>query len=160
MDSNGCQPKSIPTLAIGSDHGGFRMKQHLIRTLSDDLGLTLSDEGCFSTDSVDYPDIAVAVGRAVQGRVCQFGLMIDGAGVGSTMVLNRLAGIRAALCHDSFTTRNSRAHNNANVLVLGSNVVHQGEAVRLVKLWLNTPFEGGRHLRRVEKIDALDGSNR
>jgi len=146
-------------LAIGSDHGGFLMKQHLIRTLGEDLDIGIHDQGCFSPDSVDYPDIAVAVGTTLQRNSCTFGVMIDGAGVGSTMVLNRLPGIRAALCHDPFTTINSRAHNNANVLVLGSNVVHSGEAVRLVKLWLKTPFEAGRHLRRVEKINALDRSN-
>ncbi|MEZ4654736.1 MAG: ribose 5-phosphate isomerase B [Candidatus Eisenbacteria bacterium] len=147
---------SAPRIAIGSDHGGFAMKQFLLRALAEDLRASALDCGCYSPDAVDYPDIAIAVGRMLQEGRADFGVMIDGAGIGSTMTLNRLSGIRAALCHDPFTTVNSRAHNDANVLVLGANVVHVGEAVRLLRLWLRTPFEGGRHQRRVDKIRALD----
>ena len=149
-----------PRIAVGSDHSGFLMKRYLLRALAEDFRATVIDCGCHGTDSVDYPDIAVAVGRAIQERRADCGVMIDGAGVGSTMALNRLAGVRAALCHDPFTTVNSRAHNDANVLVLGSSVVHPGEAVRLLRLWLRTPFEGGRHQRRLDKIRALDGHGR
>lgn len=151
---------SFRRIAIGADHSGFLLKRHLLRALSEDFPVTVIDCGCHSADSVDYPDIAVAVGRTIQERTADCGVMIDGAGVGSTMALNRLADIRAALCHDPFTTINSRAHNDANVLVLGSNVVHPGEAVRLLRLWLRTPFEGGRHQRRVDKIRALDSAAR
>lgn len=144
------------TLAIGSDHSGFDLKTRLIRAIREDLGLTVLDCGCAGLDPVDYPDVAIAVGRALQEGRATEGIMIDGAGVGSTMVLNRLSGVRAALCHDPFTAKNSRAHNDANALVLGSLVVHPGEALRLVRIWLGTEFEGGRHARRVDKIKALD----
>jgi len=150
-----CSADGCPGVALGSDHGGFRHKLFLARALAE-AGHRVTDCGCHSTEAVDYPDIALAVGRAVVEGRAQAGIMIDGAGIGSCMVLNRIAGIRAALCHNAFTVVNSRAHNDANVLVLGSNVVHQGEAARLARLWLRTPFEGGRHARRVEKINALD----
>lgn len=143
-------------LAIGSDHSGFDLKRRLVRTIEEDLRVPVIDCGCVTTDPVDYPDIAMAVGRALQEGRASEGVMIDGAGVGSTMVLNRLSGIRAALCHDVFTAKNSRAHNDANVLVLGSMVIHPGEAARLLRIWLDTAFEGGRHSRRVDKIKALD----
>ena len=147
--------RSSIRVAIGADHGGFALKQSLLRELQE-LRVDAVDCGCFSPDPVDYPDIAIAVARALQEGRAELGVMIDAAGVGSTMVLNRLPGIRAALCHDAFTTVNSRAHNDANVLVLGSRVVHPGEANRLLKLWLKSTFEGGRHERRVAKIRALD----
>jgi len=147
--------KSPLRLAVGSDHGGFELKQQLIPHLVS-LGHKVHDCGTHSKEAVDYPTFAAAVAREVASGRCDLGIMIDGAGIGSCMVLNRIAGIRAALCHNAFTVVNSRAHNDANVLVLGSNVVHQGEAARLARLWLRTPFEGGRHARRVEKINALD----
>jgi ribose 5-phosphate isomerase B len=142
-------------LALGSDHGGFQLKQSLKRAL-EEMGHLVLDCGCPSPDPVDYPDIALAVGAAVRAGRADAGIMIDAAGIGSTMVLNRIPGIRAALCHDPMTTVNSRAHNDANLLVLGSRVVHPGEANRLVRLWLETSYEGGRHERRVGKIRAMD----
>jgi ribose 5-phosphate isomerase B len=154
---NACRAEkgARPTLAIGSDHGGFVLKRSLIQRLQE-LGYPVLDCGCPSTDPVDYPDIALALGRAVRDGRAAGGIMIDAAGIGSTMVLNRIPGIRAALCHDPMTAANSRAHNDANVLVLGSRVVHPGEANRLVTIWLRTPYEGGRHERRVGRIRALD----
>jgi ribose 5-phosphate isomerase B len=143
------------TIALGSDHGGFLLKRSLLRALQE-MGHEVLDCGCATPDPVDYPDVALAVGTAVREGRASVGVMIDAAGVGSTMVLNRIPGVRAALCHDPFTTVNSRAHNDANVLVLGSRVVHPGEANRLLRLWLATSFEGGRHERRVGKIRALD----
>lgn len=145
-----------PRIAIGSDHGGFDLKTRLLRSLAEDHGLPYLDCGCHSTAAVDYPDIAVAVGQALQGGRADLGVMIDAAGIGSTMALNRLAGIRAALCHDVYTAKNSRVHNDANVLVLGSRVVHPGEAVRILRVWLAASFEGGRHALRVDKIRAMD----
>ena len=142
-------------LAIGSDHGGFQLKRSLTRTLTE-MGHPVIDCGCHSTDPVDYPDLALEVARAIREGRADAGIMIDAAGVGSTMVLNRVPGIRAALCHDPMTTANSRAHNDANVLVLGARVVHPGEANRLVRIWLKTSYEGGRHERRVGKIRAMD----
>lgn len=148
-------PSIRERVAIGSDHGGFALKESLREELAD-LGVRTIDCGCHSVAAVDYPDIAVAVGRALQEGRAELGIMIDAAGIGSTMTLNRLAGIRAALCHDLYTAVNSRAHNDANVLVLGSRVLHPGEARRLMKAWLRTGFEGGRHETRVAKIRALD----
>jgi ribose 5-phosphate isomerase B len=142
-------------VAIGSDHGGFLLKRSLLWRLAEDRIAAL-DCGCFSPEPVDYPEFALAVARRVLGGEAEAGLMIDAAGIGSTMVLNRVPGIRAALCHDVFTARNSRAHNDANVLVLGARVVSPGEAHRLLRLWLATAYEGGRHERRVGRLRALD----
>ena len=143
-------------VALGSDHAGFALKRSLARFLREELGLGVLDCGVHDEEPVDYPDIAVAVAKAVSGGACPRGIMIDGAGVGSTMVCNRVAGVLAAAGHDLFTVRNSREHNNANVLVLGSSRTVPGEARRLVRVWLSTPFAGGRHERRVEKILRLD----
>ncbi len=145
-------------VAIGSDHSGFALKQHLVRFLRQELRVPVTDLGAPSTAPVDYPDIALAVAAAVREGRASAGIVIDGAGIGSTMAANKVRGIRAALCHDLFTARNSREHNNANVLVLGSNVVSRGAARRLVQVWLATPFAGGRHARRVEKITAIEAS--
>lgn len=147
---------TAPCIAIGSDHGGFELKRRLLRSLEEDHRIAVVDCGCHSSAPVDYPDIAVAVGRALQEGRAGLGVMIDAAGIGSTMVLNRLAGVRAALCHDVLTAENSRVHNDANVLVLGARVVHPGEAVRILRVWLAASFEGGRHTKRVDKIRALD----
>ncbi|MFQ5600174.1 MAG: ribose 5-phosphate isomerase B [Candidatus Krumholzibacteriia bacterium] len=144
-------------LALGADHGGFRLKEQLKGFLRS-LGVDVRDVGAHSTDAVDYPDLAVAVAREVASGACRFGIVIDAAGLGSCMAANKVRGVRAATCHDEMTTRNSREHNDANVLVLGSRVVHPGHARRLVRLWLETPHAGGRHARRVAKVDALDES--
>ena len=146
-------PKRI---AIGSDHGAFALKQALVRYLRGDLGFTVDDCGTDSTAAVDYPDIAVAVAHAVTSGRASRGILLDGAGIGSTMAANKIPGVRAALCHDLMTVRNSREHNNANLLVLGSNCVSRATARRMVAVWLSTPFAGGRHQMRVAKIDALD----
>jgi len=146
---------AIVRVALGADHGGFALKERL-KPYLEDLGYEVEDVGTRDERSVDYPDYAVAVGRAVASGTSQFGITIDGAGIGSCMVANKIAGIRAANCHDGFTVRNSREHNDANVLVLGSNVVQVGLSRRLVRLWLSTPHAGGRHARRVEKINSLD----
>lgn len=134
------------------------MKRNLVEALREQ-GFAPIDMGCYSTDAVDYPDMARELAGAIRAGRASVGVMIDAAGIGSTMALNRIRGIRAALCHDPFTTVNSRAHNNANVLVLGARVVHPGEARRLLRLWLATEFEGGRHERRVAKIDAMGDLN-
>ena len=142
-------------VALGADHGGVVLKDHLRRTLRE-LGVDVQDCGTQGTSAVDYPDIAVAVARRVAGGDCRFGVVIDAAGLGSCMAANKIAGIRAATCHDEVTARNSREHNDANILVLGARIVHPGHARRLVVLWLGTPFAGGRHAPRVAKINALD----
>jgi ribose 5-phosphate isomerase B len=150
-------PVKGPFVVIGSDHSGFVLKEHLVRFLRTELRVPFEDIGTHSPESCDYPDIAAAVGRAIRSGRATRGILVDAAGVGSTMAANKIPGVRAALCHDLFTTRNSRLHNDANVLVLGSNVVSRAAARRLVQVWLATEFEGGRHARRVDKIGALDG---
>ncbi len=143
-------------VAIGSDHGGLELKEILKRALIEEMGMDVHDCGTHSTDAVDYPDFAAAVGREVASGRAAKGIVIDTAGIGSTMAANKVAGVRCALCHDDATVRNSREHNDANVLALGSKVVNRGAATRMVRLFLTTEFAGGRHERRVRKIMALE----
>ncbi len=148
-------------VAIGSDHGGFELKEVLRRYVADELGWEVRDCGTHSTDAVDYPDYAAAVAREVATGRCARGIVVDAAGIGSAMAANKVAGVRCANCHDDRTVTNSREHNDANVLSLGARVVNRGLAQRLVRLFLTTPFAGGRHERRVQKIMALErGSGR
>jgi ribose 5-phosphate isomerase B len=144
------------TVAIGGDHGGFALKQTLVKYVREELRWAVIDCGTHSTEPVDYPDIAKAVGEAVAGGRAARGIVIDGAGIGSSMAANRIPGVRCALCHDEKTVLNSREHNDANVLALGSGVVNPGQARRLVEVWLKAKFAGGRHARRVEKIMELE----
>lgn len=153
-------PVSPKRVAIGCDHGGLELKEILKRSLVDDLGMEVFDCGTHSTDAVDYPDFAAAVGREVATGRAARGIVIDTAGIGSTMAANKIEGVRCALCHDDATVRNSREHNDANVLALGSKVVHRGAATRMVRLFLTTEFAGGRHERRVRKIMALERGSR
>ncbi|MBN1551457.1 ribose 5-phosphate isomerase B [bacterium] len=146
-------------IAIGNDHGGFEMKIELKQHL-EELHHTIIDCGCSSTDSVDYPDFAVAVARKVALREAEIGIMIDGAGVGSAMAANKIVGIRAALCNDIYTAKNAREHNDANILTLGSMVIGPGKAKLIVDTFLNSTFLGDRHQRRVDKIMALDGGRK
>lgn len=143
-------------VAIGGDHGGFQLKDLLKRYIEDELGWTVHDCGTWSGDAVDYPDIAAAVAREVAGGRCARGVVVDSAGIGSTMAANKVPGVRCALVHDDATALNCREHNDANVMALGSRIVNRGLAQRLVRLFLTTPFGGGRHERRVQKIMALD----
>ena len=143
-------------VAIGSDHGGFELKEVLKRTIVEELGWDVHDCGTHSTDAVDYPDFAAAVAREVAGGRCSRGIVVDAAGIGSTMAANKVPGVRCALCHDDRTVLNGREHNDANVLALGARMVNRGLAQRMVRLFLTTPFGGGRHERRVQKIMALE----
>lgn len=146
------------SVAMGGDHGGFKLKQALKKYLEEELGVTVKDLGTTSEESVDYPDFAIAVARAVAAGECEKGIVIDTMGIGSSIAANKVKGVRAALCHDVSTARNSRGHNDANVLALGSRVVNSGLARTIVRTWLSTPFEGGRHGRRIQKIiDAEKG---
>jgi ribose 5-phosphate isomerase B len=139
------------TIAIGADHGGFKLKESL-RTYVRELGYEPIDCGTGGTEAVDYPDFALAVGELVsQGRAWR-GILVDGAGIGSCMVANKVPGVRAAMCYDQSTALNSREHNDANVLTLGAGLIGESLARQIVKTWLETPFGGGRHARRVEKI--------
>ncbi len=152
------EPDADParTVALGADHGGYGLKESLKKFLTGELGWAVIDVGTHSIEPVDYPDIARAVGEAVTDGRALFGIVIDGAGIGSTMAANRVPGVRCALCHDVKTVLNSREHNDANVLALGSGVVNVGLARQMVSTWLKTPFAGGRHTRRVAKIMELE----
>ena len=138
-------------IAIGNDHGGLNFKGEVL-DLMRELGHEVEDFGCNSPDSVDYPDYAALVCRAILDGHCQRGILICGSGVGMSMAANRRQGIRAALCQEQFTARMSREHNNANVLCLGARVVGPSLAVEIVRTWLSTEFAGGRHQRRIEKF--------
>jgi ribose 5-phosphate isomerase B len=142
-------------LAIGSDHGGFEMKKALKKHLSD-LNYEVIDCGTTDKTSVDYPDFAHAVALLVSQGKAWRGIVIDGAGVGSCMVANKVPGIRAALCYDNATALNSREHNDANVLTLGAGLIGENLAMQIVDTWLATAFLGGRHARRVDKIMAVE----
>jgi ribose 5-phosphate isomerase B len=153
-------PGAERRIALGADHGGFELKGVLERYIADELGWQVHDCGTHSTDAVDYPDYAAAVAREVAAGRCARGLVIDAAGIGSTMAANKVAGVRCALCHDDATAVSARAHNDANVLALGARIVNRGLAARLVRLFLTTSFEGGRHERRVRKIMELERARR
>jgi ribose 5-phosphate isomerase B len=142
-------------IAIGGDHGGFRLKDAIGHVLAE-AGFGVRDCGTNSPAAVDYPDIAHAVARLVADRECRWGIIVDGAGIGSCMVANKVPGVRAALCHDLSSARNSREHNHANVLTLGSGFIGEGLAIEIVRAWLGTEWGPGRHAARVEKISEIE----
>jgi len=149
---NGTDVRSV---AIGSDHGAVAQKETL-KTYLQTTGYRVVDVGCFGTDRVDYPDIAVAVCRRVVSGDCERGIVLDGAGIGSCMAANKIKGIRAALCYDIRTVLNSREHNNANVLTLGGPLHDAGQLCDMARTWLQARFAGGRHMARVNKIMAIE----
>ncbi len=142
-------------IAIGADHGGFALKQKLAAYLRD-KGYRVRDCGTDSTEAVDYPDFAHAVARAVAGGASRWGIVVDGAGIGSCMAANKVPGVRAALCYDVSSARNSREHNHANVLTLGAGLIGEGLARQIVDAWLDTDWGAGRHARRVDKISEIE----
>jgi ribose 5-phosphate isomerase B len=142
-------------VAIGSDHGGFALKEKIKAYLTE-LGYEYVDFGCLNGESVDYPDVAFLVGESVATNDEYVGIMIDGVGIGSGMVLNKIPGVRAAVCWDLSSVINSKEHNNANVLSIGGQHLGEGLAKQLVKTWLETEFAGGRHDRRVTKIMEVE----
>lgn len=142
-------------IAIGSDHAGFLLKEHLKHTLVR-LGHTVDDLGTDSEESVDYPPICFAVGRAVTDGRADRGIVLGGSGQGEQIAANKVVGIRAALCNDLYTARLSRQHNDANVLSMGGRIVAFGLADEILALWLATAFEGGRHQRRIDQITAAE----
>jgi ribose 5-phosphate isomerase B len=145
------KPGAENKIAIGSDHGGYVLKEYIKKVLRD-LKFEVVDIGTHSNQAVDYPDFAQAVARLVSEGDCAKGIMIDGAGIGSCMVANKVPKIRAAMCYDITTAVNSREHNNANVLTLGGKMIGELLAEQIVKVWLKTEFAGGRHQARVDKI--------
>lgn len=142
-------------IALGADHGGYEMKEQL-KPLLAELGYKHRDFGTFSTEAVDYPDFAHAVARAVADGQCDLGIIVDGAGIGSCMTANKVPGVRAALCYDAATARNSREHNYANVLTLGGKMLAAGKLREIVAAWLATPEGEARHGKRVAKIMAIE----
>ena len=137
---------------IGTDHAGFEVKPFVIEYLKS-KGIEVEDLGCYSSESVDYPDYAHKVAQAVLDNPGTMGILICGTGIGMSLAANKHKGIRAALCHDYYTAEMARRHNNANILCFGARVVGKGEIESILEAWLTHEFEGGRHQRRVEKID-------
>jgi ribose 5-phosphate isomerase B len=147
--------KTVKLIALGADHGGFKMKEELKRFLNE-LGHRVHDFGTNSEDAVDYPDFAHAVARAVADGTADAGIIIDGAGVGSAITANKVPGVRAAACYSVAVARNSREHNDANVLTLGSKTIGDGEMREIVQAWLATEISEERHRKRVSKIEAIE----
>jgi ribose 5-phosphate isomerase B len=142
-------------IAIGSDHAGYELKQHLVAFLTA-LGHTVDDQGTHSTESCDYPPICAGVGRTVRDGKADFGIVLGGSGQGEQLAANKVRGVRAALCNCLYTARMARAHNDANVLSMGARVVGVGLAEEIVTTFLATEFEGGRHARRVSQLTDLE----
>jgi len=142
-------------IAIGADHAGFTLKEHLKQTLVR-LGHSVDDHGTDGEASVDYPPICFAVGRAVTEGRAERGIVLGGSGQGEQIAANKVPGVRAALCNDLYTARLSRQHNDANVLSMGGRIVAFGLADEILTLWLATPFDGGRHQRRLDQIGEAE----
>ena len=142
-------------IAVGADHGGFKMKEEL-KTFLKELGHQVHDFGTNSEDPVDYPDLAYAVAKSVAEGTAELGIVIDGAGVGSAMTANKVPGVRAAACYSVAVARNSREHNGANVLSLGSKTINSAEMREIVQTWLSTEITEDRHRKRVGKIEAIE----
>ncbi len=142
-------------IAIASDHAGYEMK-NFIKNVLFEMGHKVIDMGTDSSCSVDYPDYAEAVAKAISEGLYERGILICGTGIGMSIVANKFKNIRAALCNDIFTAKMSRLHNNANILCIGARVIGIGVAEEIVKTWINTPFEGERHVRRLDKINLIE----
>src|SRR4051794_17680576 len=144
-------------IAIGSDHAGYRLKEHLISVLHDD-GHEVTDLGTESEEPVDYPPICAGVGREVAAGRVDRGIVLGGSGQGEQISANKVRSVRAALCNDLYTAEYSRRHNDANVLSIGARIVGEGLADAILQVWLATGFEGGRHQRRVAEIHDIEGA--
>jgi ribose 5-phosphate isomerase B len=144
-------------IAIGGDHAGFPLKEHLVDILQK-WGHTVDDQGTDSTEPVDYPPICAGVARTVVAGRADVGIVLGGSGQGEQIAANKVAGVRAALCNELYTARLSREHNDANVLSMGGRIVAFGLADEILALWLNTAFEGGRHQRRIDQISEAERS--
>lgn len=142
-------------IAIASDHRGFEAKRQLLPHLQK-LGHEVKDFGCYDSGSVDYPDFAEPAARAVGSGEYEVGILLDGSGIGMTIVANKIRGVRAAAVHDEVTSRRAREHHHCNVVCIGSDLLGADQVRAIVEMFLNTPLGDGRHARRVEKLDALD----
>lgn len=142
-------------LAIGSDHGGFELKCHIIEHLKE-IGVEYKDFGTYDEGSVDYPDIAEKVGKCVASGEAENGILICGTGIGISIAANKVKGVRAALCHDVYSAKMTKQHNNANIICMGGRVIGRELAFMIVDTWLSEEFQGGRHADRVAKIHNLE----
>ena len=142
-------------IAIGSDHGGFELKEHIKKHL-EERGLEYKDFGCYDENSVDYPDIAEKVCNAINSGDADKGILVCGTGIGISIAANKIDGIRAAHCHDVYSAEMTKRHNNANVICMGGRVIGRELAFKIIDAWLDAEFEGGRHQKRIEKIHALE----
>ncbi len=142
-------------IAIGCDHGGIVLKAAIVDLLQQ-RGVAVTDMGCAQGESVDYPEYGLKVARAVAQGACDKGIVLCGTGIGISIAANKVKGIRAAVCHDVFTATMCAQHNDANVLAMGGRVLDEKTALRMVEAWLDTPFEGGRHVGRLDKIRAIE----
>ena len=145
-------------IAIGSDHGGYRLKEEVKKYLNE-KDIEFVDLGCEGEESVDYPDIASKVAKEVQNKKCDQGILICRSGIGMSIVANKFKGIRCALCHNEYTAKYARLHNNANILAMGADDLTTGEAVCILRMWLATSFEGGRHEERIKLIEEIENKN-
>ena len=144
-------------IAIASDHGGFDLKESVICSLRE-KGLEIDDLGPSSNDSVDYPDYGIKLAHAIVEQKVERGIVICGTGVGMSIVVNRFPGIRGTLCSDVYTAKMCRDHNDSNILIMGGRVIDKDLALEIVRIWLKTEFEGGRHQRRLDKINEIDAN--
>lgn len=142
-------------IAVGCDHGGYALKEAVIAELQK-RGIEIVDKGCADTLSVDYPDYALAVAEEVASGACERGVLMCGTGIGISIAANKVKGIRCAVCHDMFTAAMSAEHNKANIIALGGRILTPEQAAEMVGIWLDTPFGGGRHQSRVDKISAIE----
>ena len=145
-------------IAIGSDHGGYKLKEEIKRYL-EEKDIKYADCGTNSEESVDYPDIAKAVCQKMQNKECNQGILICRSGIGMSIVANKFKGIRCALCHDEFTAKYSRMHNDSNILAMGADDVTVNDAICILRMWLATEFEGGRHKERIDLINKIENEN-
>jgi ribose 5-phosphate isomerase B len=146
-------------ISIASDHGGFSLKVDIVSFLNE-LGYEVKDMGPENQKSVDYPDYGIRIAQVVTQNTGSRGILICGTGIGMSIVVNRFPGVRGTLCSDLYTAKLCREHNDSNILIMGGRVVGHGLAREIVSVWLNTPFDGGRHQKRLDKINELDESNK
>lgn len=142
-------------IALGSDHAGYELKE-VIKAHLQEKGIEIEDMGAYNTDSVDYPDYAYAVANEVTAKKAEYGILCCGTGIGISIAANKVKGIRAALCSDEFSAEMTRRHNDANIICFGGRVIEPELAVKLVDIFLATPFEGDKHLRRINKIADIE----
>lgn len=145
-------------IAIGCDYGGYKLKEE-IRKYLDEKKISYKDLGCMNEERVDYPNIAEDVAKAVQSKECGKGILICRSGIGMSIVANKFRGIRCTLCHNEFTAKYARLHNNSNILAMGADDVTVSEAICILRMWLATEFEGGRHQERIELIQEIENEN-